>query len=157
MSLVLCAAMVALWVRSYRIQDQAGRVGEAKLSFIWSLPGSLFLSVSPADPENEEPGPRPYYFYNRGMRTTGLMAGGKVVRFSARVDTKRGLGKIVVPHWVVTLLLSALPVLWARRYQQRRRWASQGRCARCGYDLRATPEQCPECGALPEAAPAAAA
>jgi hypothetical protein len=52
-----------------------------------------------------------------------------------------------IPAWFVVLLTAVLPALWGlRRLRQRRRYA-RGLCAECGYDLRATPERCPECGA----------
>jgi len=42
------------------------------------------------------------------------------------------------------LILSAIIGEWRGWYRQQ-----QGLCARCGYDLRATPERCPECGCAP--------
>ena len=52
--------------------------------------------------------------------------------------------------------LAILPGLWVilavRRRNLRKRRAKEGRCPDCGYDLRETPEQCPECGARPASA-----
>jgi hypothetical protein len=53
------------------------------------------------------------------------------------------------PHWFVLLLAAALPLAWLlseRLRRQRRRAGRAGLCPRCGYDLRASPERCPECG-----------
>lgn len=58
------------------------------------------------------------------------------------------------PHWFVVALCGVLPAVWLVRFRRRREWLRRGRCRRCGYDLRATPDRCPECGLVP-AAPAA--
>jgi hypothetical protein len=51
--------------------------------------------------------------------------------------------------FAATLFIIIFALLWTRRRIGRfRRWLRirAGRCPSCGYDLRASPAQCPECG-----------
>jgi hypothetical protein len=53
------------------------------------------------------------------------------------------------PHWFVVLLFAVLPAMRLRSTLRARRAHSRhraGLCQHCGYDLRATPDRCPECG-----------
>lgn len=59
--------------------------------------------------------------------------------------------KADVPTWfAVPVLLAPLGVLTIGR-RRRRRCVRAGGCPCCGYDVRATPDRCPECGAVPVA------
>jgi len=51
-----------------------------------------------------------------------------------------------VPQWFLLILFGAFPMLAARRARRRQYRRRHGLCLYCGYDLRSTPERCPECG-----------
>ena len=49
--------------------------------------------------------------------------------------------------WPVAVAATTTPAVWIWRRRRERKRMNHGFCQRCGYDLRATPERCPECGA----------
>jgi hypothetical protein len=63
---------------------------------------------------------------------------------------------LVLPYWFLFPLCvgGTLFIHWRRLEQQvsgfkQRRRVAAGKCAFCGYDVRATPARCPECGLVP--------
>jgi hypothetical protein len=56
-----------------------------------------------------------------------------------------------VPLWFVTICCGILPARWAiLRLKRKQRDSEAVECGSCGYDLRATPDLCPECGSMPK-------
>jgi hypothetical protein len=54
--------------------------------------------------------------------------------------------KVRCPYWCALLISLMLPATALFRYLLARRKAKLGYCSECGYDLRGTPDRCPECG-----------
>jgi hypothetical protein len=66
-----------------------------------------------------------------------------------RLDESRisiSYGTVVFLLAIVAFALNSGRLL---RLIQGRVWSASKRCSKCGYDLRATPERCPECGTVP--------
>jgi hypothetical protein len=79
--------------------------------------------------------------------------------YAARLDTRSARGAIattatsrmvVVPSRTAAAATALLPIAWLVAWYRRRTARvsrlQQGLCPDCGYDLRSSPERCPECG-----------
>lgn len=55
---------------------------------------------------------------------------------------------LTVPHWLFVLACALLPLAWLHRRRRIARRRTSQRCVTCGYNLRATPDRCPECGTV---------
>jgi len=55
---------------------------------------------------------------------------------------------ILVPYWFLAAAALAPTVLFGRRLAMQMRRSNRNECLKCGYDLRASPGRCPECGAI---------
>jgi hypothetical protein len=157
-SLVLFVPAVVAWVLSYRWTMIAG-FGDSLIPcqgvFVVAASGDVALLASRSE--------TPFHFRHQHVRDHADLRtelegadwhhrlGGFAVARSARGVTAP-IYVLMLPLWSLALLLALAPGAWIYRAQSRRRRDRTGLCLVCGYDLRATPDRCPECGAIPRAA-----
>jgi hypothetical protein len=139
-SLLMCAAMVVLWVRSYFSVDDFTYRGVKHAVAIRSDSGNFYVITSRfmlPFPGWALPFTRELYYNGSGLPDV----------------------KWRFPYYSLAVWTSLLPGYWFLLPWVRAREAARkdGFCRVCGYDLRATPHRCPECGAVPPAAKEAAA
>jgi hypothetical protein len=181
LSLLLCVAVVGLWVRSYfageelrwerhvargqsrtdetiSVQCEVGRIGLAYQHLAYSGPA---VSVSPDDDGRID---FTHTTTTRPIRlavavpgqTYGFKSWNQPTRLLRPPNTMSGRGwSLVAPLYLLAALTAGLPAgrvswwLWQRRRHKHE--TRRGVCPTCGYDLRATPGKCPECGTIPAA------
>lgn len=177
-SLLLCVAGVALWARSHFVIDERAcftnvRARGADSLFVVSYAGTLAFCW---DHYTFPPADRPHFIEraNRGRVTSALVRSVSRYRdaeeyrqnrenfglgwFESATEHQSGMWKtsgiacvrrqIRMPHGVVVAASLVCPAVvgWYRLHARRRRLC--GHCRVCGYDLRATPGRCPECGTV---------
>ena len=161
-SIMLCLAVCGAWVRSYRVADcwfhairPADAVETTHLYYLGIARGRVKAyrtSISVGRDGRDEAFARFPMHQTVGptevdVGTPPGFAGS--LGFALVSDRRLQARGIALPIWAVAAPLAIPPALALRRAWRRRvgrRRAARGVCGACGYDLRASPERCPECG-----------
>jgi len=173
---VLLALMAAIFVlglllllpRSYILSDGLSWDQSRFLNTVVSSQGRLKWQLLDLNQHPDWPRSRPQrgiFFYNptepRSLDIQGRSSSPAPSWIGFRFDWPAPHSlewTVVAPDWAIGLaFLAVFAVCYVRcrRLVQRAYRRFRGRCAICGYDLRATPHRCPECGTIvPPAAPA---
>jgi hypothetical protein len=75
-----------------------------------------------------------------------LFMEGHPTRWNSESSPRSRGWMISIPWWAIILITGVLPVTHFIGLAARKRPHRKGHCRNCGYDLRATPDRCPECG-----------
>ena len=138
LSLVLCGSVAAAWVRSHSAADYVSiPVAGTRFEAGW-VTGCFFIGT--VDLVGDEPWLNSYPPMDAEDVIPVSPYAHRIGRLALALTPSRRLA--FVPAWLALAGLSPLPLLLLLR----RRPRPAGRCRACGYDLRATPNRCPECG-----------
>jgi hypothetical protein len=157
LSLLLSFGIMFAWVRSdthrdawrfvwsgrdYAFASQQGTVGIDNKSQIADFEEKKFDDLQEVDAED-----RAIPTDGSPKSTEALLAINN--RLTAINNRHAPLGvRISVHFWILAAISAILPAMWCVRFHRRRLREAMGQCVVCGYDLRATPSQCPECGTV---------
>jgi hypothetical protein len=161
-SLLLFVATCILWVKSYQVETTTCRQIGLRLYAAESLNGKVQFEITSGWPPQPKQFQQwefsstkvgsPYANLFAGPMTWSFLGFGySSITFTLRVQyapspvvTSPARSRMLtVPLWSVCLMTGWLPPWWLC---WRRRSGNVGICRICGYDLRATPYRCPECG-----------
>lgn len=160
LSFAPCLIMTALWIRSFLINEKGLIAGFGFSATAHPLRGEVEMYFdSPADVlrawnyHNELQVISDLPLPSEGCKVHAAGFGLDPLKRSHATTARPALTelRVVVPYYFIVMSSLVRPATLAihrRRRQARMTAKESGVCPNCGYDMRATPDRCSECGFL---------
>ncbi len=143
LSFVVSVAAMALWVRSFWNSGRVEFMYRNEKCTAWIVRGKVGVDNSPFVADETTNRAREMWIMTHAADEQGLYADPPTRVPAAWSHSSSALLPVLV------LMTATLPIRQLRQWQILRHRSGQVLCSRCGYDLRASPARCPECGAVP--------